>query len=88
MNQYRTEVPPRSTLVRQYYGMAEHYVRPIGADGTLGHHRPMKRTVVWLTKQQVKALDGMSKKSLAPVSALVRRAVDEFLRRRSNRRAT
>lgn len=45
----------------------------------------MKRTVVWLTKQQVKALDGMSKKSLAPVSALVRRAVDEFLRRHVNR---
>ena len=42
----------------------------------------MKRTVVWLTKQQVKALDSMSKKSLAPVSALVRRAVDEFLRRK------
>jgi metal-responsive CopG/Arc/MetJ family transcriptional regulator len=42
----------------------------------------MKRTVVWLTKQQVKALDAMSQKSLAPVSALVRRAVDEFLKRK------
>ena len=39
----------------------------------------MKRTVVWLTDEQVKALTAMSKKSLAPVSALVRQAVKEFL---------
>jgi hypothetical protein len=39
----------------------------------------MKRTVVWLTNSQVRALTAMSKKSLAPLSALVRQAVKEFL---------
>jgi len=39
----------------------------------------MKRTVVWLTKPQVRALTRMSAKSLAPVSALVRLAVRDFL---------
>lgn len=42
----------------------------------------MRRTVVWLTDRQVKALVKMSEKSLAPVSALVRQAVKEFLRKR------
>jgi hypothetical protein len=41
----------------------------------------MKRTVVWLSEKQVRALSALSKKSLAPISALVRHAVDEFLRR-------
>jgi hypothetical protein len=39
----------------------------------------MKRTVVWLTEQQVRSLAHMSEKSLAPVSALIRQAVKEFL---------
>jgi hypothetical protein len=42
----------------------------------------MKRTVVWLTDEQAKALTKLSKKSLAPVSALVRYAVTVFLRDR------
>ena len=41
----------------------------------------MRRTLVWLTVAQTKALTRMSKKSLAPVSALVREAVNESLRR-------
>jgi hypothetical protein len=47
----------------------------------------MKRTVVWLTNDQVKALTAMSKKSLAPVSALVRQAVKDFLQDKRKRRA-
>ena len=46
---------------------------------TAGHYRNMKRTVVWLTDPQVKQLSRISEKSLAPVSALVRLAVEEFL---------
>jgi hypothetical protein len=46
------------------------------------HYSRMNRTVVWLTDRQVNALAAMSKKSLAPVSALVRQAVSEFLQRR------
>jgi hypothetical protein len=42
----------------------------------------MKRTVVWLTDRQLRALSALSKKSLAPISALVRHAVDEFFRKR------
>jgi hypothetical protein len=47
----------------------------------------MKRTVVWLTDRQLRALTALSRKSLAPISALVRHAVDEFLRKgRTQRR--
>lgn len=46
----------------------------------------MKRTVVWLTKQQVQALTKLSKKSMAPVSAIVRQAVKEFLQRKQKNR--
>jgi hypothetical protein len=63
------------------------YARTIGSGGTVGHHRVMKRTVVWLTDKQTEALSTISKKSLAPVSALVRQAVKEFLQgKRNNRR--
>jgi hypothetical protein len=44
----------------------------------------MKRTVVWLTDEQIKALARISEKSLAPVSALVRRAVEEFLKKQKH----
>jgi predicted transcriptional regulator len=46
----------------------------------------MKRTVVWLTDEQSKALSAIAKTSLAPVSALVRQAVHEFLRNKRKRR--
>jgi len=46
----------------------------------------MKRTVVWLTERQLRTLTVLSRKSLAPVSALVRHAVDQFLRSRRKRR--
>jgi hypothetical protein len=39
----------------------------------------MKRSVVWLTNEQVQALAAISKKSLAPLSALVRHAVKKLL---------
>jgi len=41
----------------------------------------MKRTVVWLTDKQTRALAKVSAKSLASISALVRQAVEEFLRK-------
>jgi hypothetical protein len=44
----------------------------------------MKRTVVWLTESQIKMLGSISRKSLAPVSALVRQAVSDYLKK--NRR--
>lgn len=46
----------------------------------------MKRTVVWLTESQIKMLGSISRKSLAPVSALVRQAVSDYLKksRRTN----
>ena len=46
----------------------------------------MKRTVVWLTDQQIEELGRMSKRSLAPISALVRQAVKSFLHQKRNRR--
>lgn len=48
----------------------------------------MKRTVVWLTKSQVNLLTRISKQSLAPVSALVRRAVEDFVQRQKGRRTS
>jgi hypothetical protein len=46
----------------------------------------MKRTVVWLTERQLRALERMSKESLPPISALVRHAVDKFLKKGRNHR--
>jgi hypothetical protein len=62
------------------------YACTIALGGTVEHHRVMKRTVVWLTDKQSEALSKMSKKSLAPVSALVRQAVKEFLQAKRNNR--
>ncbi len=57
------------------------YNRTIYIEYLIAHHPMMKRTVVWLTDKQTKALAKMSAKSLASISALVRRAVEEFLRK-------
>jgi hypothetical protein len=46
----------------------------------------MKRTVVWLTEQHIKALTEISETSLAPVSALIHQAVKEFLEKRSKKK--
>jgi len=46
----------------------------------------MKRTVVWLTDAQTKALARISQKTLAPISALVRQAVNEFLQLKQRRK--
>lgn len=45
----------------------------------------MKRTVVWLTDEQIKELERWSKDSLAPISALVREAVRTFLQQEKKR---
>ncbi len=55
------------------------YNRTICIEYPIAHHPMMKRTVVWLTDKQTKALAKMSAKSLASISALVRQAVEEFL---------
>ena len=50
------------------------------------HDQNMKRTVVWLTEQQVKELTKISQRSLAPLSAIVREAVREFLEPKKKKR--
>lgn len=46
----------------------------------------MKRTVIWLTDEQIQTLTQMSSESLAPVSALIRKAVAEYLGRAKRKR--
>ncbi len=41
----------------------------------------MKRFQIYLTDPQYKGLSKLSEKTLAPVAALVRRAIDEYLKR-------
>jgi Arc/MetJ-type ribon-helix-helix transcriptional regulator len=41
----------------------------------------MKRTSVFLTEQQIKALAAMSKSTGLPVSEYIRRAVDDLLKK-------
>ena len=41
-----------------------------------------KRVAVWLTHEQIAALERISEKTLAPVSALIRKAVEEFLKKK------
>jgi len=45
----------------------------------------MKRTNIWLTDEQHKKLGELSGKTLAPMSALIRRAIDEFLARQGKK---
>lgn len=42
----------------------------------------MKRTALFLKDDQVKKLQSLSKKTGAPVAELIRRAVDEYLKKR------
>ncbi len=41
------------------------------------------RTNMYLTRQQMEKLQKLSERTLAPVAALVRQAIDEYLQRRS-----
>lgn len=44
----------------------------------------MKRTTVWLTDPQVKALARIAKKTEMKQAELIRRSIDEFIERRQN----
>lgn len=41
---------------------------------------PMKRTNIWLGDGQKRKLEALSKKTGAPVSALIRKAIDAYLK--------
>lgn len=43
----------------------------------------MKRTALFLKEDQVKKLQKLSTKTGAPVAELIRRAIDEYLKRRA-----
>jgi Ribbon-helix-helix domain len=73
----------------KYHGHVKTSTRCLSVrQATLGHYRSMKRTVIWLTDRQRRELTVLSRRSLVPVSALVRHAVDEFLRRQRKRQRT
>jgi predicted DNA-binding protein len=42
----------------------------------------MKRTNIWLNEQHLKKLKVLSEKTGAPVSALIRKAIAEYLKKR------
>ncbi|HTB91345.1 MAG TPA: ribbon-helix-helix domain-containing protein [Candidatus Sulfotelmatobacter sp.] len=42
----------------------------------------MKRTTIWLSGVHLKGLKALSKKTAAPVSALIRKAIGEFLKKK------
>ena len=49
------------------------------------HTTPMKyRTDIYLTTDQVKRLKALNEKTGAPVAELIRRAVDEYLKKRKS----
>ncbi len=41
----------------------------------------MKRTNIWLTDEHLKKLKALSEKTAAPVSALIRKAIEEYLKK-------
>ena len=43
----------------------------------------MKRTTLWLREDQVKKLQFLSGKTAAPVSALIRKAIDQYLKKKA-----
>jgi predicted DNA-binding protein len=42
----------------------------------------MKRTALFLREDQIQKLEAISKKTMAPVAALIRAAVDEYLNKK------
>ena len=43
----------------------------------------MKRTNIWLADKHLKGLKAISRKTGAPVSALVRKAIEQFLKQKN-----
>jgi predicted DNA-binding protein len=41
----------------------------------------MKRTAIHLREPQIEKLEALSKKTMAPVAAIIRKAIDEYLKR-------
>ena len=39
----------------------------------------MKRTTIWLSEDHLKRLKALSEKTAAPVSGLIRKAIEEYL---------
>ncbi len=46
-------------------------------------HMVMKRTALFLKEEQLKKLQKLSEKTGAPVAELIRRALDEYLKKRA-----
>jgi predicted DNA-binding protein len=42
----------------------------------------MKRTNIWLKEDHLKKLKALSEKTGAPVSALIRKAIEEYLKKK------
>jgi predicted DNA-binding protein len=42
----------------------------------------MKRTTIWLSADHLKKLKVLSGKTAAPVSALIRKAIEEYLKKK------
>jgi Ribbon-helix-helix domain len=55
------------------------YFRPIATYMPVWYRVVVKRTALFLKEEQVKKLQVLSDKTGAPVSELIRRAVDEYL---------
>jgi predicted transcriptional regulator len=45
----------------------------------------MKRTTIWLTDAQVKALEKLSSRTGTKIAEIVRRALDEYLKRETKK---
>ncbi len=42
---------------------------------------PMKKFTLYLDKQQLEKLESLSKKTMAPVAAIIRKAIDTYLKK-------
>jgi len=59
------------------------YLRPIALCMPVWYYMTMKRTALFLKEEQIKKLQRLSDKTGAPVAELVRRAIDEYLKKRA-----
>jgi hypothetical protein len=57
--------------------------RPIALCMPVCDHMVMKRTALFLKEEQVIKLQKLSEKTGAPVAELIRRALDEYLKKRA-----
>jgi hypothetical protein len=72
-----------ATVFQMISELTSQYLRSIDTCMPVWYYVTMKRTALFLKEEQLKKLLALSKKTGAPVSELIRRAIDKYLLERA-----